>query len=90
MVVEPGIRVLYVEGTLRGEYGAIVDRFLAKDPDLEFCSLIQTRPNVFLTRTNMEGLKLSGFPPTPKRSTSSTSSSSATSIARISSRSSRN
>jgi len=62
MVVEPGIRVLYVEGTLRGEYGAIVDRFLAKDPDLEFCSLIQTRPNVFLTRTNMEGLQLKAIP----------------------------
>jgi len=62
MVVEPGIRVLYVEGTLRGEYGAIVDRFLAKDPDLEFCSLIRTRPNVFLTRTNIEGLKLSSIP----------------------------
>ena len=62
MVVEPGIRVLYVEGTLRGEYGAIVDRFLAKDPDLEFCSLIQTRPNVFLTRTNMEGLQLKSIP----------------------------
>ena len=36
------------------EYGALVDRFLAKDPDLEFCALVQTRPNVFLRRTNME------------------------------------
>jgi uncharacterized membrane protein len=62
MVVEPGIRVLYLEGTLRGEYGAIVDRFLAKDPDVEFCALIQTRPNVFLTRTNMEGLSLKSIP----------------------------
>ncbi len=62
LVVEPGIRVLYIEGTLRGEYGAIVDRFLSKDPDLEFCSLIQTRPNVFLKRSNMEGLNLSAIP----------------------------
>ena len=54
-VVEPGIRVLYLEGTLRAEYGALVDRFLAKDPDLEFCALVQTRPNVFLRRSNMEG-----------------------------------
>ncbi len=53
---------LYIEGTLRGEYGAIVDRFLAKDPDLEFCALIQTRPNVFLTRTNIEGLELKTIP----------------------------
>ena len=62
MVIEPGIRVLYIEGTLRGEYGALVDRFLAKDPDLEFCALIQTRPNVFLTRTNIKGLDLKTIP----------------------------
>ena len=61
-VVEPGIRVLYIEGTLRAEYGALVDRFLAKDPDLEFCALVQTRPNVFLRRSNMEGLRLSAIP----------------------------
>ncbi len=62
MVIEPRIRVLYIEGTLRGEYGAIVDRFLAKDPDVEFCALIQTRPNDFLTRTNIEGLDLKSIP----------------------------
>lgn len=62
MVVEPGIRVLYIEGTLRAEYGALVDRFLAKDPDLEFCALVQTRPNVFLSRTNIEGLRLDTIP----------------------------
>ena len=62
MVIEPGIRVLYVEGTLRAEYGALVDRFLSKDPDLEFSSLVQTRPNVFLKRSNMEGLKLEVIP----------------------------
>ena len=82
MVVEPGIRVLYVEGTLRAEYGALVDRFLAKDPDLEFCALVQTRPNVFLKRTNIEGLDARRrSPPTRRRSTSSTCSSSATSTA---------
>ena len=61
-VIEPGIRVLYIEGTLRAEYGALVDRFLAKDPDLEFCAMVQTRPNVFLTRTNIAGLKLDAIP----------------------------
>src|SRR5205085_1745712 len=50
------------EGTLRAEYGGLVQRFLSKDPDLEFCALVQTRPNVFLRRTNMEGLKLDGLP----------------------------
>ncbi len=61
-VVQPSLRVLYVEGTLRAEYGAIVDRFLAKDPDLEFCALVQTRPNVFSRRTNMSDLKLAAIP----------------------------
>lgn len=61
-VVEPGIRVLYLEGTLRAEYGALVDRFLAKDPDLEFCAMVQTRPNKFLRRSNIEGLSFDAIP----------------------------
>ena len=61
-VVDSKIRVLYLEGTLRAEYGALVRRFLSKDPDLEFCSLVQTRPNVFVERANMEGIKLAGLP----------------------------
>jgi len=66
LVVEPGIRVLYLEGTLRAEYGALVQRFLSKDPDLEFCALLQTRTNVFLKRSNMEGLELSSIPSDPE------------------------
>jgi hypothetical protein len=63
LVVEPGMRVLYLEGTLRAEYGALVDRFLSKDPDLQFCSLVQTRPNHFLKRTNMvEGANFNAIP----------------------------
>ena len=61
-VVEPGIRVLYLEGTLRPEYGAISDRYLAKDPNIEFCALVQTRPNVFQKRTNIEDLSLNSIP----------------------------
>ena len=53
MVVEPGIRVLYLEGKLRAEYGALVDRFLARDPDVQFAAFVQTRPGVFLYRSNM-------------------------------------
>jgi uncharacterized membrane protein len=52
-VAEAGIRVLYIEGTVRPEFGAVVGRFLAKDPDLEFCAIYQSRPNVFQQRTNM-------------------------------------
>lgn len=61
-VVDTKVRVLYLEGTLRAEYGALVQRFLSKDPDIEFCSLVQTRPNVFVERSNMEGVKLTGLP----------------------------
>lgn len=62
LVVEPGMRVFYLEGTLRPEYGAIVERFLSKDPDLEFCAMVQTRPNVFQRRTNIEDFDLKGLP----------------------------
>lgn len=62
LVVEPGIRVLYIEGTLRAEYGALVERFLSKDPDLEFCSLVRIRANEFLKRSNIEGLDLNVIP----------------------------
>lgn len=62
MVTEPGIRVLYIEGTTRREYGAISSWFLAKDPDIEFCSMYQTRQNTFVVRSNIPELKLSGIP----------------------------
>jgi hypothetical protein len=65
-VVDARIRVLYVEGTLRAEYGALVGRFLAKDPALEFCALVQTRPNVFVQRSNIEGLALTTIPDEPE------------------------
>lgn len=67
MVVEPGIRVLYLEGTLRAEYGALVQRFLSKDPDLEFCALVRTHQNRFAQRTNIEGLQLGTIPSTKEQ-----------------------
>jgi len=64
-VVDVKVRVLYLEGTLRAEYGALVDRFLSRDPDVEFCALVQTRPNVFSQRSNIADLKLTGIPSDP-------------------------
>ncbi len=61
-VVDARLRVLYLEGTLRAEYGAIVQRFLSKDPDIDFCALVQTRPGSFLQRTNIQDLELKGLP----------------------------
>ncbi|MCS7305321.1 MAG: glutamine amidotransferase [Thermoguttaceae bacterium] len=65
LVVEPGIRVLYLEGTIRAEIGAIVGRFLAKDPDLEFCALWQTKQNNFVMRSNIPQLALTEIPTDP-------------------------
>ncbi|MDR1141389.1 MAG: hypothetical protein LBL62_06835 [Planctomycetaceae bacterium] len=62
LVVEPGMRVFYLEGTLRPEYGAISQRYLAKDPDIEFCAMVQIKPNIFEQQTNIEGFKLKGLP----------------------------
>jgi uncharacterized membrane protein len=62
MVTEPGIRVLYIEGTTRREYGAISSWFLAKDPDIEFCSMYQTRHNTFVARGNIADLVLKSIP----------------------------
>jgi uncharacterized membrane protein len=64
-VIDHRIRVLYIEGTLRAEYGALVSRFLSRDPDLEFCALVQTRPNVFVQRTNIADLQLKSIPEDP-------------------------
>jgi len=66
LVIEPGIRVLYIEGTIRAEYGALVGRFLSKDPDLNFCALMQTRPNVFEMRSNIEDFQLDSIPSDPE------------------------
>ncbi len=62
LVHDARIRVLYLEGTLRQEFGALVGRFLSKDPNIEFCALIQTRPGVFVQRSNIEGLRLKAIP----------------------------
>jgi len=64
LVIEPGIRVLYLEGTLRTEYGAIVERFLSKDPDIQFCALVRTKGKQFTRRSNIEGLTLTLIPQT--------------------------
>ncbi len=64
LVHDARIRVLYVEGTLRAEYGALVGQFLSRDPNVEFCALVQTRPDTFVQRTNIDGLALTRIPDT--------------------------
>jgi uncharacterized membrane protein len=62
MVVESRLRVLYVEGGIRAEYGALVGRYLAHDPAVAFLALVQTRPGLFIQRTNITDWKTTGIP----------------------------
>ncbi len=58
------IRVFYVEGTLRAEYGAVVQHFLARDPDIAFLAMVQIRPNLFMKRTTIPELQTVNTLPT--------------------------
>jgi uncharacterized membrane protein len=62
MVVDSHLRVLYVEGGLRAEYGTLVGRYLARDPAVEYLALVQTRPGVFVQRTNISDWSGTGLP----------------------------
>lgn len=62
VVIDRRLRVLYVEGGVRAEYGTLVGRFLAHDPSIEYLAVVQTRPGVFVQRTNISGWKTQGLP----------------------------
>jgi uncharacterized membrane protein len=62
MVVDARLQVLYVEGGLRAEYGTLVGRYLARDPAVEYLALVQTRPGVFVQRTNIANWSGAGLP----------------------------
>lgn len=56
-------KLLYLESEMRPDY-RFLRRALATDPRLEFMSLVQARPGVFLKQGEIAGLALSGFPRT--------------------------
>ena len=62
IVVDPRLKILYVEGGVRAEYGTLVGRYLAHDPTVQFLALVQTRPGLFVQRTNLPGWKHHGIP----------------------------
>lgn len=64
VVVDARLRVLYVEGGIRAEYGTLVGRYLSHDPALEFLALVQTRPGLFVQRTNIPDWDVEGIPDT--------------------------
>jgi uncharacterized membrane protein len=62
IVVNARLRVLYLEGGVRAEYGSLVGRYLSRDPAVEFLALVQTRPSVFVQRTNIPDWTTEGIP----------------------------
>ncbi|HID23906.1 MAG TPA: hypothetical protein EYP14_16110, partial [Planctomycetaceae bacterium] len=62
LVVDARLRVLYVEGGIRAEYGTLVGRYLARDPTLEYLAMVQTKPGLFIQRTNIPDWTERGIP----------------------------
>ena len=67
VVVDTRMRVLYVEGGIRAEYGTLVGRYLAHDPTIEYLAMVQTKPGLFIQRTNIGDWKGQGIPTDPEQ-----------------------
>ena len=63
MVVNPTLRVLYVEGTMRPEY-KYLRRVLSSDPNMKFMSLVRIQENRFLAQGSIDGKQLADLPRT--------------------------
>jgi len=60
-IVEPNIRVLYIEGSVRREYKWL-KRALDRDPQVEMISLWRVRKNTFQQSGFIKDIKLNGLP----------------------------
>ena len=63
LVIEPRIRVLYVEGTIRPEY-KYLRRLLDSDPNVEFMALVRISGNKFWGQGSISGRKFTALPRT--------------------------
>ena len=63
LVIEPRVRVLYVEGTMRPEYKDL-RRALESDPNLQFIGMVQVQPRRFWAQGSIGDLTLHGLPAT--------------------------
>jgi len=63
LVTRPGVRVLYVEGTMRPEY-KFLRRILSTDPNVKFMSLVRFQDGRFLCQGSIDGDRLTGLPAT--------------------------
>jgi len=66
LITQPGIRVLYVEGTLRPEY-KYLRRILATDPNVKLMSLVRMSTNNFLAQGSVDGRQLAALPQTDEQ-----------------------
>ena len=63
LVTEPRIKVLYIEGAPRAEF-KYLRRYLARDPQVELATLVQTRIGYFQAGGSVGGRPMSGWPDT--------------------------
>jgi uncharacterized membrane protein len=63
LVIEPRVRVLYVEGTMRPEYKDL-RRALEMDPNLQFIGMVQVQPRRFWAQGSIGDITLHGLPAT--------------------------
>jgi uncharacterized membrane protein len=63
LVIEPRVRVLYVEGTMRPEYKDL-RRVLEMDPNLQFIGMVQVQPRRFWAQGSIGDITLHGLPAT--------------------------
>jgi len=60
-VIDPKIRILYIEGAVRSEYKFLL-RTLQAEPNIEVLGLVQVRKGTFYQQGNVEDIQLTGFP----------------------------
>ncbi len=63
LVTQPGVRVLYIEGSMRPEY-KYLKRLLDTDPNMRFMSLVRVTGNRFWAYGSIGGRKLNRLPTT--------------------------
>ena len=63
LVTEPRLRVVYIEGTIRPEFGAL-RRMLDTDPNVQLASLVRVDKNRFWSRGRIDGKTLAYLPTT--------------------------
>ena len=65
LAIDPRIKVLYIEGSVRQEYGAIQNA-MVRDSNIEFASYLRTSVTDFKNAGTVDGKEFRGLPTTPE------------------------